>query len=221
MKKLLLMFIVMTAILNSCRQERNSNEGKVSIELKESQLFIETDNQTRTDVSKQNNVDTKFVYANENGQELIIENSYPRGGLKYSDPMGVEYVYAVFWTRVTNNTSEPVELTMEFLEKSYQLPSAPDRIFKLLIPSDTLTLKKETLTNYGLDVNKYLNSHLHTQNRFKRTIKPNDSSGLYVVTLFNQGVNGTLRSGLKINGDRLLYRVNDKTIDCGEIGLKK
>ena len=213
--------IVIATILNSCGQEHKSTTVKVPKESKKSQPFIGTENQTQIDVSDQKNVDTKFVYVDSNGQKLIIENSYPRGGQKYTTPMGEEYVYAVFWTRIINNTSESVELTMEFIEESYQLPSSPSRIFKLLIPSDTLTIEKKNLTNYGLDLKKHLDSYLHTRNKFRRAIRPNDSSGFYVVTLFNQGVNGTLRSGLKISEGKLLYQVNDKTIDCGEINLKK
>ena len=208
-------------IINIGSQERRTTTDKVSKELNETHTFIDTENLIQAEVSDQKNVDTKFVYADHHGQKLIIENSYPRGGLKYTDPMGIEYVYAVFWTRITNNTSDTLELIFEFHEDSYQLSSSPYRIFKLLIPSDTLTLKKEPLTNYGLDLDKYLDSYLHIQNNLRRTIKPMDSSGFYVVALFNQGISGTLRSGLKITDGKLSYRVNDMTIDCGEINWRQ
>lgn len=182
---------------------------------------MNVDSQPVPDIPNEKNVDTKFAYVDTDGQELIIENSYPRGGLKYTDPLGEDYVYAVFWTRITNETNNPFELKMEFLEDSYELLSSPGRIFKLFIPSDTVTVEKEQLFNYGLDLEKYLDENFRKQANLERTISPKGSSGFYVVTLFNQGVNGTLRTGLKIKGAKLSYQVNDKTIDCGETKLKQ
>ncbi len=211
----------MATILHSCGQENNSTTDKVSKELKKYQPFIDAESQTRVDVPGQKNVDTKFVYVDDNGQNLIIENSYPRGGLKYTDPMGKEYVYAVFWTQITNETDNPFELTMEFPENFYDLPSSPSRFFKLFIPSDTMTPEKEPLFNYGLDLEKLLDNNLQKKDALKRTIDPKSFSGFYVVTLFNRGVDGTLRAGLSINEGNLFYRINEKEIHCGRINLKQ
>lgn len=211
----------MATILHSCGQGHNSTTVKVSEGLKQSQPFIDTENQARVTASDPKNVDTKFVYIDDNGLKLIIENSYPRGGLKYTDPMGEEYIYAVFWTRITNETDYPFELTIEFAENTYELHSSDGRLFKLSIPADTITHEKEPLFNYGLDLEKHLDNALQKKNTLKRTINPKDFSGFYVVTLFNKGVNGTLRAGLSINEGTLFYRVNDREINCGYVNLKQ
>ena len=52
----------------------------------------------------------------DNGASLIIQNSFPRGGVKYTDPDGEVYYYAVFFTRIINETDNPFELTIDFLE---------------------------------------------------------------------------------------------------------
>lgn len=211
----------MTTVLYSCGQEHKSTPVKVSKNLEKPTTLVNAENQTLVNLSEQQNVDTRYVYVDTNDQNLIIENSYPRGGLKYTDPNGKKYVYAVFWTRITNETNNPFELTMEFTEDSYEFPSSPSRFFKLFIPSDTMTLKKEPLFNYGLDLEKYLDKNFNKQDELKRTISPKGSSGFYVVTLFNKGVDGTLRTGLSIKEQKLIYRINEKEIHCGNINLKQ
>jgi hypothetical protein len=54
----------------------------------------------------------------------------------------------------------------------------------------------------------------------KRTINPKETSTFYVVTLFNKGVDGILRTGLSLKEQNLFYRINDKEIHCGKINLK-
>ena len=221
MRKILPILFIMITVLYSCGQGSKSMPVKVSTELEKSIPVMSSENQTRPDVSNQKNVDTRYVYSDPIGHNLIIENSYPKGGLKYTDPKGKKYVYAVFWTRITNETNNPFELTMEFTEDSYELPSSPNRFFKLFIPSDTMTPEKEPLFNYGLDLEKYLDTNLNKKNELIKTISPKGSSGFYVVTLFNKGVDGTLRTELSIKEQKLIYRVNDKEIDCGNINLKQ
>ena len=50
------------------------------------------------DVSTSGWIDTKYEYTDSNGASLIIQNSFPRGGVKYTDPNGEVYYYAVFFT---------------------------------------------------------------------------------------------------------------------------
>jgi hypothetical protein len=221
MKKSLIISMMLTTGLFSCGQGNKSTSIKVSKKLEKSKPVMSVESQTRPDLSNQKNVDTRYVYSDPSGHNLIIENSYPRGGLKYTDPLGEEYVYAVFWTRITNETNNPFEFEMEFSEDSYELKSSPGRFFKLFIASDTITPVKESLFNYGLDLEKYLDNNFRKQAYLVTTINPKDSSGFYVVTLFNQGVNGTLRTGLSINKEKLIYRINDKEIECGYKNLKQ
>jgi hypothetical protein len=220
MRRILPIFILMTTVFFACGQERKSTPHKDSKELDKSKTVMNTESQTGANVSNQKHVDTRFVYTDSIGHALIIENSYPKGGLKYTDRMGEEYVYAVFWTRITNETNNPFEFKMDFSEDSYELPSSPGRLFKLLIPPDTMTSQKEPLFNYGLDLEKYLDNILINQAVLKRTVNPKSSNGFYIVTLFNIGVDGTLRTGLSIKEQKIFYRVNDKEIHCGNINLK-
>jgi hypothetical protein len=73
------------------------------------------------DVSTSGWIDTKYEYTDSNGASLIIQNSFPRGGVKYTDPNGEVYYYAVFFTRIINETDNPFELTIDFFGDSYEL----------------------------------------------------------------------------------------------------
>ena len=166
-------------------------------------------------------IDTKYEYTDSIGMSLIIRNSLPRGGLKYTGPNGKEYVYAVFWTRIVNLTVNPLKFTIDFPADSFEVPSSPGRYFKLFLPSDTMTLGKEDLFNYGLTgLQSFLDKGVQKPSSLKRTINPKESCVFYVVTLFNRGADGTVRAGFSLKGQNLFYRMNDKEILCGKINLR-
>lgn len=166
-------------------------------------------------------IDNTHEYTDAFGKSLIIQNSFPKGGLRYNDPKGKVYVYAIFWTRITNETADPLTLTIDFPVDSFELASSPGRYFRLFLPSDTMTPEKENLFNYGLPpLASFLDEGLQKASSLKKTINPNESGSFYVVTLFNRGVDGTVRTGLRLKGQDFFYRINDKEIQCGKIDLK-
>jgi hypothetical protein len=182
--------------------------------------------------SDERNFHTKYEYADSIGKRLIIQNSYPRGGIKYTDSNGEVYVYAVFWTRIINETDNPLELKIDFPVNSYEVPSLPGKYYKILVPPDTMTIDKEPLFNHGLaDLESFLDKSIHKSSSLKRTINPKESSGFYVVILcLVEGAHGTMRTGLSLKGQDLFYRIkndgsksntksSDKEINCGSITL--
>jgi hypothetical protein len=184
------------------------------------------------DVSTSRWIDTKYEYIDSIGASLIIQNSLPRGGAKYTDPDGEVYNYVVFFTRITNETDNPLELKIDFPVDSYEVPSLPGKYFKILIPPDTMTLAKEPLFNYGLaDLASFLNKGIHKSSSLKRTINPKESSGYYVVMLcLIEGAHGTMRTKLSLKGQDLFYRIKidgsksntksiDKEIHVGSINI--
>ena len=93
-----------------------------------------------------------YEYADSMGNRLIIHNSFPKGGMKYTDPNGEVYGYVVFWTQITNETINPVELKINFPLDSFEFPSSSGRYQRLLLPSDTMTIDKTSSYYYGLNV---------------------------------------------------------------------
>jgi hypothetical protein len=175
----------------------------------------------------------KYKYADSMGKHLIIENGSPRGE-GYTDPAGKEYFKTIFWTRITNETDNPLELKIDFPLDSYEFPSSPGQQFKILLPADTLTPGNLKLANYGLtDLDSFLDNSIQKSASLKRTISSKQSSDFYVVILFDKGVGGPFRSGISIKGQDLVYRISryeskpagalmdEKEINCGSINLKK
>ena len=95
---------------------------------------------------------TEFKYDDTLNRGITIQNSYPKGGQKYTAPNGKAYVYVIFWTRVTNETDADLELSVDFPIDSFTVPSSPDIYFHLYLPKEEMTLDKESLFNYLNDL---------------------------------------------------------------------
>jgi hypothetical protein len=170
----------------------------------------------------------KYEYTDSIGKRLIIQNSFPRGG-PYTDPNGKKYFEVIFWTRIINETDNPLELKIDFPVDSYEVSGLPGKYYKVLVPPDTMTIDKEALYDYGLTGLKYfLDNSIHKPLSLKRIINPKESSGFYVVILFDNGVAGPFLTGLSIKGQNLFYRISrydkhslldEKEINCGSINL--
>ena len=219
MQKVLLLSILLTSLLMSCKQSQQSVSNIEPTNLSMNPLPNSVVVEVPTNCTDNNFIDSQYSYADSEGKEVTIINSLPKGGLKYTDAVGNDYVYAVFWTQVVNETTQPLEFTMNCLDATYSLPSAPDRVFKLHVPLDTMTMAKIPLFNFGLDLQKSLYRH-HQQINCTKIIQAKSIGAFYVVVLFNKGVDGTVRAGLRLRGQQVLYRIKDKVIECGYINSK-
>ena len=219
MKKIIIVLILAITGLFSCKQSSKSKPDAVGVETLDSTTNVKS--QKPSAKHSENNFYTKYEYNESNGARLIIQNSFPKSGINYIDPNGKKYMYAVFWTRITNETINPIELTIDFPLDSFEIPSSSGNHMKLLLPSDTMTIHKEPLYDYGLTIKSFLDKNRHKPSSLKRTINPKGTSAFYVVTLSNRGVGGTLRTGFSLKGQNLFYIVNNKEILCGTIDLTK
>ena len=208
------LFIISVSILLSCgpksnNQQENTEESKSNADLNE--------------VIKQANtidkyIDTEFAYTDITEKQLIIKNSLPKGGLKYIDPNGNEYRFAIFWTQVTNETEGPVTIDIQFPADTFQLPSSPDNFVKFHIPTVSMIEEKASLFNYGLeDLNILLDNKLQQPSSLQKTINPNETLAFYFITLFKHGVDGVVRAGLSIEDDKIIYQVNELELAIGEV----
>ena len=216
-KKTILLILAITGLF-SCKQDHKSTSDNGAAKTLDSIKSIENKKQVVLNKA----IYTKYEYSDPKGGSLIIENSLPKGGMKYTDPKGKVYVYVVFWTQVSNQTANPLELKMDFPVDSYEVPALPGQYFKILLPPNEMTYEKIPLFNYGLkDLNSFLDKSSDKSSSLKRTINPKQSSSFYVVLLcVTEGAHGTLRTGLSLKGQNLFYTINDKEIPCGSINLK-
>lgn len=58
----------------------------------------------------QNYVHTEHEYTDGSGRGVIIQNSLPKGGGTYTDSTGRSFLYVIFWSRVVNETTTPLDL---------------------------------------------------------------------------------------------------------------
>lgn len=170
-----------TAGLCSCKQGGKSTPGAVATKTSDSTKNVQ--GQKPFPKHNRNNFNTKYEYTESNGARIIIQNSFPKSGTHYTDPNGKKYIYAVFWTRVINETVNPLELIIDLPFDSFEFPPSSGNYMKLLLPSDTLTIEKEPLYDYGLALKPFLDSNRHKSSSLKRTIDPKGSTTFYVVTL--------------------------------------
>ena len=174
---------------------------------------------------------TKYEYTDSIGKRLIILNSVRKGG-PYTDPKGIAYGKVIFWTRLINETDNPLELKIDFPVDSVEVPGLPGKYYKLLVPPDTMKIDKEPLYDYGMTgLKSFLDNNIHKPSFLKRTINPKESSGFYVIILFEHWVEAPFRTGLSIKGQNLVYRISragkeqppvisDREILCGSINLR-
>jgi hypothetical protein len=214
MRKILLILIIAATGFFSCKHGGNSTQEKANINT----LDWTKSKQSQKPTAKQNvnNFYTKYEYNESNGTRLIIQNSFPKSGGEYIDPNGKKYVYAVFWTQITNLSIEPIELTINFPSDSFEIPTSSGNFMKLLLPANAMTIDKAPMYDYGLPIKSFLDNNRDKSSSMRRIINSKGNSAFYVVTLSNRGVGGTLRTGLSLRGINLFYRINEKEISCGK-----
>src|SRR5207253_9982572 len=105
------------------------------------------------------NSERKYEYADSTGKLLLVSNSFPKGG-GYVDPNGKKHPYTVFYSQITNETINPIELKIDFPLDSFEFPLSSGVYLNLFIPSDTMRLDKVSLTDYGLPIKSFLDTDI-------------------------------------------------------------
>lgn len=164
---------------------------------------------------------TEFKYDDSLNTGITIQNSYPKGGLTYIAPNGKEYVYVVFWTCITNERDADLELSIDFPFESFTVPSSPNVNFNLYLPNEAMILEKEPLFDYGLDLKSFLDENIGKPSPLIKTIHPNTSYFFYVIALSDQRVEGVIRAGFELQNQKLIYKINTREINSGQIKIKK
>ncbi|TDQ27837.1 hypothetical protein [Tenacibaculum caenipelagi] len=164
---------------------------------------------------------TDFKYNDSLNNGIRIQNSYPKGGQKYTDPYSEkEYVYVIFWTRISNETASNLKLEIHFPHDSFTIPSSLNTIFNLFLPKEKMAIEKDVLFNYGLDINSVLNENINKPSELTTIIPPKNSYLFYTVAISNKGVNGVVRTGFELEKRDLIYKINGYKIICGRIVTK-
>ena len=179
-------------------------------------------------------------------KSLVIQNSLPNGG-PYTHPTGGQFQKRIFWTRVINQTQTPIEFTIHFPADSFPIPTSAGFYYKLFLPSDTMTLAKKSLVDYGATgLHAFWDTSLYQSTWLQKTVNPKEEFLFYTALLMSgrgmvrtgdvlkdnladikalAGI-GAVRTGVVLKEKALYYKVNlggplDSTlIPCGHIKVK-
>ena len=165
--------------------------------------------------------DTSFIhtesrYAAPDGQTVLFQNSFPKGGsylepggeVGYTTADGTRYGIGVFWTRVVNESGGPFTLSLRFPADSFAL-AAPDAYYRLSLPTDTMTLAKRSEFNYGIRrLKPFFDQNLDRPTSLKHTLATGEEYLFYVALLIHAPQNGPIRTALEADATGALrYRV--------------
>ncbi len=162
-------------------------------------------------------------YSETTVNDVTIQNSYPKGGL-YKAPVadGFNHSYLVFYTRMINNSSNSIDIKIDFSGDSIPIPNSPNTYLKLFLPKDKMTPEKQSAFSYGVTE---LES-LHEPTSFQKTLKDQDECLFYVVAFFYQTNvyaeeedKGGNRGEFYLDGQTLYYRMlpQIEALPCGTI----
>ena len=169
------------------------------------------------------NIYTESKYTDSTGIAVIVQNSLPEGG-GYTDPAGKNFGYRILWTRVINETSTPLELTINFPADSFAMLPSPDSYLTVFLPPETMTLDKEKLNVYDeTELKSFLDTGIKKTTMLERTINPKEACLFYIAVLFLGKREGVTRAELVLKERELFYRINllgSVLIPCGQIVFK-
>ena len=159
--------------------------------------------------------------------DVLIQNSGPRGG-PYTDPAGKKFGYAIFWTRLVNQTTSPINISINFPADSFSVSHSAQSYFKLFLPADTMNIDNEASFDYGATgLKEFMDTGLHKATSLQQTIHPKEELLFFVGMLMKMADNGPVRTGLILKEGDLFYKVSisgqlDSTfIPCGHISFIK
>lgn len=169
-------------------------------------------------------VDSEVKYTNSAGKAIKVYNSLPKGGGGYINSGGKDYSYVIFWTRIVNESTTPLKMTVKFPTDSFSIFPSSNSYIKLLIPSDTMTLDKISLGDYGLtNLKSILDNGFYKPSILERTLNPKEEY-LFYIPIFIHQAQGTARTSFIVKGHDLFYRVSidsySTLIPCGRVDFK-
>ena len=168
-------------------------------------------------------IDTEATYTDSKGNLVKFIHSLPRGGSQVFHK-GKKYGYVVFWTRVINQSTTPIELQVKFPAVTYF--KSPESYIHIVLPREIMNNEKVQLFNYGLtNLQSLVNDETHHISVLKKKINPQEDYYFYQAVLININLSGPARAKFEVKDKNLFYKISmgsDTTlIPCGSLAFKK
>ena len=219
------------AFCTSCKAQNKTELPKDDIRSKTKDVIATDSTEITKNIDDWNNrwkiKDCKLATTDSEtaSQGVIIQNSLPKGD-RHTDSSGKAFGIAIFWTRVINETASPLELSINFPADSFAISPSANAYLQVFLPSDTMTLDKQWLYNYGVTgLQSFLDTGLNKPTMLRRIINSKEEFIFYTGVLLDQAgsvgaVFGPTRAGFVLKEEGLFYRINlldPVLIPCGQI----
>jgi hypothetical protein len=165
---------------------------------------------------------TAGLYSDTTIQGVRIENGLPKG-IPPSYLTGSKFGFALLWTRVTNETTTPLELKINFPADSFPTPPSRDSYIKLFLVPDTAYY----YDNNSTGINFFLDNAFNNPAPLRKTINPKKEYLFYIGIASFGKWGGMVRAGLVTKGQELFYKASiiphfdSLLFPCGHIVFKK
>ena len=164
-------------------------------------------------------VDSEIRQTDSKGNAVMITQSLPKGGgVVYQN--GKKYSYVVFWTRLTNLSSKPVDLKIKFPEVTYF--KSPSSFIKIVLPKATMNMENEQLYDYGLThIQSLLTDESNQFSILQNKIKPQEDYIFYTAVFIHIDGWGPSRAKFELKEQGLFFNISmgsDRArIPCGRL----
>ena len=214
MRNIPIILILVTLWLSSCQKRSKSVTGEVSIDSQQVDVVKvhETSAPPVHELDKYLYTDT--LYVNEAGELLTIQNGLPKGGMidpdgtPYQDASGKSYQFAVFWTRLVNESNEPIDIHVSTPADSFAIFTPPNSYLKLFLVPDEFSYQELSSFNYGLaDIKSFLDINFNRGTDLQITLEANEDHIFYIATISYQAA-GVPRGAFILKGNDLYYSMS-------------
>ena len=176
-----------------------------------------------TGQATRNWIDSEVKYTDSKGNLVKLIHSFPKGGGQVNHN-GKKYSYVVFWTRVFNQSTTPIELQIKFPEVTYF--KSPESYIKIVLPKETMNIDKAQLFDYGLtNLQSLINYESNQLSILQKKISPKEDYFFYAAVFIHIAGSGPSRAKFELKDKDLFYKISigsDTTlIPCGSLTFKK
>lgn len=93
----------------------------------------------------------------------------------------------LYFGLIIKDTDNSLEFNLKIPINASEVPSLPGKYYEVLVPADTMTVKKFPAYLYGLkNLESFLDDNVHKLSHSKKIIKPKESTAFYFYnTLFD------------------------------------
>lgn len=167
-------------------------------------------------------IDSKIKLTDSRRNSVMVTSSLPKGGgVVYQN--GVKYGYVVFWTRMSNQSENPMELRLKFPDVTFF--KSPESYVKIVLPRESMNSEKEQLFDYGLtNLQSILNDESKQLSILNKKISPNEDYFFYVTVFIHIDGSGSARAKFELKDTELFYKISMGSdtvlIPCGSLVFK-